>query len=664
MKSIKAKLMVFLGILIGVICIGLGAISFIDSSNALKSNLSTTLPEIAVETAGKVQERIEGQLNTLEAIAAETPIKDSNNPWASKNSLLSEVRRSDGSEKIMLADTDGNVKDPDGTISNISDKSFFKKALSGESNVSDPLIDNDEGKLSLIYAVPIKNNNDIIGVLLEVRNGSYLCNLIAQIKIGKTGSAFMIKKDGTVIANPNRSLVLKMYNPINEAKKDSKLKELADVENKMAAGKTGLDQYYYGGLEKYVGYAPVKGTGWFIGVQVPKAEILSQLTSLKVLVILFSAIFMLIGLASVYFISNIMSAGIKSTSKHLSLLAEGNLSEEVSVKYLGLKDEIGDITKSMKVMQQQLSSMISRIKQNSASIDNQAENLSSIAEEMASSSQSVTEAIGDVTQGTSSQSENLIDITDNLNDFSGKLSNMVEEIQAVDTNSRKISLMAKESSAEMEELNHSVTKVGTSFKDFNSKIIGLGKNINEINEITNIINSIAEQTNLLALNAAIEAARVGESGKGFAVVADEIRKLAEGSQKSAEDITTLINEISKNTDVIVQDSVEMDGELLNQVKIIENSILSFDKIIKEINKIIPKINTVKTSAENIENDKNTILTKVDTVSTVSLEVSASSEEISASSEEMSASTEEVATASQTLSTMTKEMLKEVNKFKL
>jgi Methyl-accepting chemotaxis protein len=241
---------------------------------------------------------------------------------------------------------------------------------------------------------------------------------------------------------------------------------------------------------------------------------------------------------------------------------------------------------------------------------------------------------------------------------------MVSEIQVVDSNSREISLMAKESSSEMGELNQSVTKVSNSFKTFNGKIIGLGKDINEINEITNIINSIADQTNLLALNAAIEAARAGEAGRGFSVVADEIRKLAEQSKVSSENISRLINEISQNTDVIVHDSVDMDDELVNQVKIINSSIISFKKIIEAVNEVIPKIETVKNSAEDIDKDKTTILVRVDGVSSVSLEVSASSEEISASSEEMSASTEEVAAASQVLNNMTKEMLEEVNKFKI
>ena len=274
----------------------------------------------------------------------------------------------------------------------------------------------------------------------------------------------------------------------------------------------------------------------------------------------------------------------------------------------------------------------------------------------------MTEAISDIAEGTSTQSDNLVNVTNILNDFSNKLSSMVSEIQVVDSNSREISLMAIESGNDMNELNGSVTKVSKSFKTFNNKIVGLGKDVNEINEITNMINNIADQTNLLALNAAIEAARAGEAGRGFSVVADEIRKLAEQSRLSSEDISRLINGISENTAGIVEDSVDMDAELLSQVKIIDDSIISFKKIIEAVNEVIPKIQTVKNSAEDIDKDKDEILHRVDGVSEVFLDVSASSEEISASSEQMNASTEEVASASQILSTMTKEMLDQVNKF--
>ena len=116
------------------------------------------------------------------------------------------------------------------------------------------------------------------------------------------------------------------------------------------------------GAYKYVGYAPVKGTEWSVGVLVLKSEILSELDSLKISVILSSILFLLIGVAIIYIIANSISKGIKSTSKHLELLAEGNLCEEVSPKYLKLKDEVGDMTNSMKVMQESLGKMIKKNK--------------------------------------------------------------------------------------------------------------------------------------------------------------------------------------------------------------------------------------------------------------------------------------------------------------
>ena len=89
-----------------------------------------------------------------------------------------------------------------------------------------------------------------------------------------------------------------------------------------------------------------------------------------------------------------------------------------------------------------------------------------------------------------------------------------------------------------------------------AKLNELKHNADEVKGVLTVISEIADQTNLLALNAAIEAARAGEHGRGFAVVADEVRKLAERTQKSLDEINTTIS-------LIVQ-AISDTSEVMNQ----------------------------------------------------------------------------------------------------
>jgi len=132
----------------------------------------------------------------------------------------------------------------------------------------------------------------------------------------------------------------------------------------------------------------------------------------------------------------------------------------------------------------------------------------------------------------------------------------VEELNATAThiakNSENVAKIAGETLGGMQEINKKVNETAR-------KILSLGERSQLIGNITKLIDDISGQTNLLALNAAIEAARAGEVGRGFAVVAQEVRKLAERSSESTEEIRQLINEIQGETNssiISIEDSTK------------------------------------------------------------------------------------------------------------
>ena len=217
--------------------------------------------------------------------------------------------------------------------------------------------------------------------------------------------------------------------------------------------------------------------------------------------------------------------------------------------------------------------------------------------------------------------------------------------------------MVSELRKKTEQNNRSTDQIG-------SEIVELDADIARVGDILAAIDSIAEQTNLLALNASIEAARAGEAGKGFAVVAEEIRKLAEESKSSSNDIKDIILAVQGKSSETVKAMEEVKEINAEQNESVDKVGHSFDTISALIEDISIKLEEMGRSIEDMNRDKEAVVSAMENISSVSQETAAASEEVTASVEQQSLANDEVSRAADSLNGLSEKLIEEVNIFKI
>ncbi|WP_291560364.1 MULTISPECIES: methyl-accepting chemotaxis protein [unclassified Clostridium] len=664
-KSIATKLAFYFGILIFLVSGVLGTQSVRLSEESALNILNLTLPEVATNASNSIDNYIKGTIGSLESISIWEELTDPNITIEENLSYIKSEEERTGHLRMGIIEPNGKAHYTDGASEDVSDREYFKKSLSGGIAVSEPFEDKISGETVIVYSVPIKDNNGRVkGILSATRDLKKINEMISKVTFGETGKSFMLDKSGTITAHYNPEVVKRRDNLIEMSKENEELKGMAEICKKMISGQKNAESCTNGGKEQYIAYAPITTTGWSVGIFIDAEEVLAGTYKAENMIAIISIVAVLISLMFVLLLTKSIKKSVSTTVSHLEVLASGDFTEEVSKKLLNSGDEFTNIGKAIERMQVSMSEAISTVQNNAYTIDENAESLSSLSTEMSSSIDNVAISVQDVAKGMETQSGDLVYIVSILNDFNIQLDNVLESVKVIENGTSEIHIKANDSNKDMSSVINSVDTVTDSFSELVEKIQNVEGNINKINEITTLIKGISDQTNLLALNAAIEAARAGEAGRGFSVVADEIRKLAEQSKHSTENIVKLISTISQDTEKMVETTDMVNNQLLTQKSSITTAIESFGEITKAVNDINPKIEEATKIATDINNRKNDIIEKVEATSSVAEEVSASSEEIAATSEEVSASTQEVSALAQELSNMTNSMKKLVELFKV
>lgn len=207
------------------------------------------------------------------------------------------------------------------------------------------------------------------------------------------------------------------------------------------------------------------------------------------------------------------------------------------------------------------------------------------------------DSMRDMLKSVETQTKSLQNMVVNSKELSASIedvSGIAQEVAGYTNSTRK---NAEIGVGNMEKSMEFVMESFEAIKKVNEDMVGVKSKTQDINQIIDIVKGIADQTNLLALNAAIEAARAGEHGKGFAVVADEVRKLAEHTKTSVEEVHSNIAELQRAIDVSVVKMEQTSSQLDAGKSLVDSALETINEIGDSIQDIDMTINQVASNTE-------------------------------------------------------------------
>jgi methyl-accepting chemotaxis protein len=532
-------------------------------------------------------------------------------------------------------------------------KNLMKVTWAGSDQYLDTGLGTDTGDYAMRL---VRNVTGAQAVLIIDVNAATVKDILNGLELGKTGFLAMTTSDG-------RELRAEEDGPEDADGEAGNIFTVEEFYQKALASDTADNAEYvdYKGETYLFMYSKIKQAGAMLCALIPKDIIISQVDYIQKVTVIIVIIAILLAAVTAFAISHGISKTIREIILRLKEAAQGNL----TVKFnSGRRDEFHILIKEIQNTFSNMKGLIRHVNGLSTEVSSSSGNVTKASEVFLKSSKDITAATSEIEQGILQQAKDAEECLIQMDNLSRKIVLVSDNTREIGQIADKAMLSIREGTTVTEDLNGQTQATAEITTNIINDIERLDTKSLSISRIVNVINEIARQTNLLSLNASIEAARAGENGRGFAVVASEIRKLAEQSQGSVNDIKKIIDSIQEDTKKAVGTAREVENVLKLQGDAVKNTTVSYHNINSSVEQLTVYLNYITQNVGNIEEARVSTLGAIENISAVLQEIAASANTVNQTSNEQLSSVETLNKAAETLNQNAEVLVQEVNKFKV
>jgi len=256
----------------------------------------------------------------------------------------------------IIGDTSGGIY----RNTSLSGEEYFKRAIKGETVIGKVVKAEKSGQEYVVTASPMKKKDDeIIGIIVSGWKMDYINQIIGDMKLGKTGYAFLVDKDGMIIAHPDKE----MFMQVNIMQ----VKGMERAAERMISFDEGIEECIHEGQDKVVAFSPIKISDWSLGLIIPKSEYMAPIERMRTIIFLTGLVILgVVSLVLLWAIRRLITKPINHIVENLTQGANqvASASAQVSASSQSLAEGASEQASSLEETSSSLEEMASMTKQN------------------------------------------------------------------------------------------------------------------------------------------------------------------------------------------------------------------------------------------------------------------------------------------------------------